>query len=295
MKDKLLLHHINAELSDMTRAEKKVARVILSDYPTAGLLPVAKLAELSDVSAPTVLRFVKRLGFERYLEFQSSLLNELSKKKLSMAEWHEEKYAGLEGHNLICHIARSYQDNLAASLTKLPTAEFDLAIQILCNLKSRVTCTGGRFTDNLAKYLALRLHELRPDIRFSETVHGWRNQHAMDINNKDIIVVLDVRPYQKDTIEFARQADKNGAKIILITDPGLSPIASIANCVLPVEIEGPTFLDSTLNITALAELLIVGVSENLGEEAKQRIKKLQDMRLACEDHDIKILPSAQLR
>ena len=269
---------INAELSDMTRAEKKVARAILSDYPTAGLLPVAKLAGLSNVSAPSVLKFVRRLGFERYLEFQGHLLNELSQKNLSMPERYDEAFAGLEGHNLVRHIARSYQDNLAASLVKIPVAEFDLATQLLSNPKSRVTCTGGRLTDSLAKYLASRLHELRPNTRHSEIVHGRCNEHILDINNKDIVVVFDAWRYQKDTVGFAGEADKNGAKIVLITDSDLSPIASVATCVLPVEIQVASFSYSILNMFALVELLIVGVTEKLGKEARSRVKQMMDMR-----------------
>ena len=266
----------------MTPAEKRVARVVLSDYPSAGLFPIAKLAELSHVSGPTVLRFVKRLGFDGYLDFQSRLLGELSQRKSSFPELYEDNIAGLKNHKLIQHVTQLHQNKLVASLTKLPTAEFDHTIKLLSNLKSRLMCTGGRFTGFLARYLALRLHEIRPGVRFSEIFHELRNEHLLDINNKDIVVVFDVRRYQKDTVEFAGAAHKNGAKIILLTDPDLSPIASIATCVLPVEVEGPSVYASTLNIMAVVELLILGVAENLGETAKARIKKLEDMRLPVE-------------
>ena len=284
MSDQLLIHQITAGLSFMTPAEKRVARIVLSDYPSAGLFSIAKLAELSHVSGPTVLRFVKRLGLEGYLEFQSRLLGELSHRKSFFTDAYEDRIFGVKDQNLIQYFIQLHQKKLVASLTKLPPAEFEHAIQLLSNLRTRVTCTGGRFTDFLAKYLALRLHELRPGIRFSETFHDRRNEHVLDINNKDIIVVFDVRHYQKDTVEFARGANKNRAKIILLTDPHLSPIASVATCVLPVEVEGPSTFDSALNIIALTELLVLGVAETLGDKANARINKLNDLRHPSENN-----------
>ena len=266
----------------MTSAEKKVARIVLSDYPSAGLLPIAKLADLSDVSGPTVLRFIKRLDFDGYQDFQDRLLGELSQRKSSFLELYDDRLTGLKDHKLIQRFVELHQNKLVASLMKLPIAEFDQTIKILSNPKSRVMCIGGRFTDFLAKYLASHLHELRPGVQFSDNTHTWRNEQLLDINNKDIVVVFDVRRYQKDTVEFARKARKNGAKIILVTDPYLSPISSMATCVLSVEVEGPSAFDSTLNIMALVELLIAGVVENLGEKARARIKKLEDVRIPFE-------------
>ena len=278
MKYKLLHHQINDELSDMTRAEKKVARAILSDYPTAGLLPVARLAELSDVSAPSVLKFVRRLGFGKYLEFQGQLLNEMSQRKTLFSEQLEDGVSCFEGHNLTRELAQSYQHNLVASLAKLPPAELDLAIQLLSDMKSRITCTGGRFTDSLAKYLALRLHELRPGVMIHNSVHNLRNDNVLDINNKDIVVVFDVWRHQKDTVEFAREASKKGARTILITDPDFSPIASCATCVLPVAARSAASVYSNLNMSALVELLIVGVTGKLGKKATSRMKQMMDIR-----------------
>ena len=282
MNDKLLMHHVSERMSVMTSSEKKVARILLSDYPSSGLLPIAKLAELSHVSGPTVLRFIKRLGFDGFQEFQNRLLREISQRKLSFLDLYETRRTGLKDHELIESFVRLHQEKLVASLSRLPTAEFDQTIEMLSNLKLKVTCLGGRFTDFIAQYLALHLHELRPNTRFSENNHTWRNEQLLDIGAKDIVVVFDVRRYQRDTVEFAAKAHKKGAKVILVTDPYLSPIAAMATCVLPVEVESLSAFDSTLNIMALVELLIAGVVESLGEKARERIRALEEMRVPFE-------------
>ena len=53
---------IRRGMADCSPAERKVARVLLSSYPSAGFETVAKLAARAGVSGPTVLRFANRLG-----------------------------------------------------------------------------------------------------------------------------------------------------------------------------------------------------------------------------------------
>ena len=61
----------------LTARERKAAQMLLANYPTAGLAPVAEFAERAQVSAPTVLRFVAKLGFLGYPDFQRQLREEL--------------------------------------------------------------------------------------------------------------------------------------------------------------------------------------------------------------------------
>src|SRR5918995_1254079 len=61
----------------MTPSERRVARTLLATYPTAGLESLPQLAEGAGVTGPTVLRFVRKIGFEGYPDFQRSLREEV--------------------------------------------------------------------------------------------------------------------------------------------------------------------------------------------------------------------------
>src|SRR5215831_4462007 len=77
--------------ADLSPAERKLARVLLSSYPIAGLESVARFAERAGVSAPTVTRFIAKLGFRGYPEFQEKLRNEVQERLSSpLARYHEE-------------------------------------------------------------------------------------------------------------------------------------------------------------------------------------------------------------
>ena len=51
--------------------------MLLSNYPFAGLETVAQFAARAGVSAPSILRFIARLGFSAYADFQRRLKEEL--------------------------------------------------------------------------------------------------------------------------------------------------------------------------------------------------------------------------
>ena len=66
---------VQAKMDEFSNGERKVARALLAQYPTAGLTTVADLAASAGVSSPTVVRFVTRLGFTGFATFQRSLVH----------------------------------------------------------------------------------------------------------------------------------------------------------------------------------------------------------------------------
>ncbi|MFF9287593.1 MurR/RpiR family transcriptional regulator [Streptomyces griseosporeus] len=75
---------IRRELGVLAPAERMVAGILLAPYPSAGFETVATIAERAGVSAPTVLRFVTRLGYTGFPDFQAALRKELDERSASL-------------------------------------------------------------------------------------------------------------------------------------------------------------------------------------------------------------------
>lgn len=67
----------------LSPAERKIARALTANYPAVGLESASGLASQAGVSAPTVVRFVARLGFDGYRHFQQSLRAEVQARHAS--------------------------------------------------------------------------------------------------------------------------------------------------------------------------------------------------------------------
>src|SRR2546428_8388296 len=82
---------VRQRLDSLSPAERRLARVLLASYPIAGLESVARFAERAGVSPPTVTRFITKLGFRGYPEFQESLRHEVQARLSSpLARYRDE-------------------------------------------------------------------------------------------------------------------------------------------------------------------------------------------------------------
>src|SRR6201984_448091 len=102
----------------LSPAERKLARVLLASYPIAGLESVARFAERAGVSAPTVTRFITKLGFRGYPEFQGQVRQEVPAPLSSpLARYHEEEAKGAS--SLVSGALEVARRNLQATLQLL--------------------------------------------------------------------------------------------------------------------------------------------------------------------------------
>ncbi|HEV8596773.1 MAG TPA: MurR/RpiR family transcriptional regulator, partial [Candidatus Dormibacteraeota bacterium] len=82
---------VRQRLDSLSPAERRLARALLASYPIAGLESVARFAERAGVSPPTVTRFIAKLGFRGYPEFQENLRHEVQARLSSpLARYRDE-------------------------------------------------------------------------------------------------------------------------------------------------------------------------------------------------------------
>src|SRR6187402_2410300 len=76
---------ISDRMDAMPVSERRAAQALIASYPVIGLKTVAEFSQAAGVSSPTILRFVARLGFQNYPEFQAALQDELAAQLQSPA------------------------------------------------------------------------------------------------------------------------------------------------------------------------------------------------------------------
>lgn len=266
---------VRAALPLLTSSERKVARVLLAAYPIAGLESVTQLAERADVSPPTVTRFVTKVGYGGYRNFQRALRTEVQEGTSSPLGRYDR--AGTDVGALkdrLDELARLIGD----SAHTVAPAEFDAAARLLADPRRPVWCTGGRLSHVAAEYLYARLQQLRPAARYVLDGAMPRVDHLVDLGRRDVLVVFDLRRYQTDTVEFARLASERGATLVLITDRWLSPIADVADHVLVAPVETSSPYDSLVAVVAVVESLVTAVVVATQSAGKRRMTELEALR-----------------
>lgn len=254
----------------MTAAEKRAARGLLANYPMLGFAPVAEFAQGSDASPATVLRFVSRIGFKSYPEFQKALRDELEERTKSPLQRSASAPPRDSDHFLDRFFDRTIV-NMVGTAERVPASEFEAACQRLAALRHGCHFAGGRFTDAMAMYMEAHLRLVRPGVRRLDGRIANRADQLLDVKPGDTAVLFDVRRYDADLLDTAEQLAARRAVTILVTDEWLSPISRYAKIVLPTRIGMDRTWDANTALFSLVEALIARTTELSWPAAAKRI------------------------
>lgn len=264
---------LRRRMDELTPQERRAARTLLADYPRAGLGTSAELAAAAGVSAPTVVRFARSLGFGGFAELQSALMAELTDRASGpTARFSRTGTATRNGHWL-SEGAAWVAEEVRGSLAAIPPSEFDAAVALLADPKRRITCVGGRYSNVAAQYLAFHLQQLRPNVGYQTAADPFGPAYTIDADRLDVCALFDVRRYQRTTVDLARRLKDRGATLIVITDPWLTPAAGVADIVLPTSVSSQSPFDSLATAFVLTELLVGAVLEAVGETGATRLRE----------------------
>ena len=262
-----------------TTSERKLAAAILADYPFAGLASIQDLARRSDVSAPSISRFVTKIGLSGYPEFQRDLLAELREEQKSPVEVHAASRR-IEGGYLGEFMARAARQT-ASSAEAVTEEQFTRISTLLADPRRNIYLLGGRASGIIATYLAFHLRQIRAGVfHLAANAETWP-EYLLRMGSRDILFVVDFRRYQADLAALCRTASqKRGARVVLMTDKWLSPIARDAEEILPVPIESGTLWDTYTPALALTEAIVTHIADDNWDQTKDRIKAWDALRIA---------------
>lgn len=263
---------LRAHRDRSTPAEKRVLRVLLADYPVGGLQPVARLAAAASVSAPTVIRLLGKLGYAGYPAFQQALKQELATRSSSLGAYAARVPKGT-AESMLDRAAAILTEGITASFRGVAKADLKAVLRLLADPRRQVLTIGGRTSSMLARYLAWHLQVLRPGVRQVPAGPGERTNLLLDAAPSWVVVAFDYRRYQRDTIAFAAAARERGAKLVVFTDPYLSPIARGADVVLSTSVAGPSPFDALTPALALVESVIALLVDRLGDTPDGRLAR----------------------
>jgi len=211
--------------------QKQVATYFLSNFEELSFKTAAEIANSAGVSEPTIIRFVKLLGYKGFPqlkdEFQRIIL-----KKLSPSE-RLHKLPSIPDNNLTEIIGLLFEreiQNLKETKEKL-NGKIEKVVRCIIKAKKKYVL-GLRSSSACAYLLGRYLDYILPnvitildgDIRLFEKLRN--------IGKEDVLIVVSYPRYIRNTVEAIQFAKARNALTITITDSELSPTAQISKFVI---------------------------------------------------------------
>jgi DNA-binding MurR/RpiR family transcriptional regulator len=270
---------IRREMAQLTASERKIGNAVLADYPFGALQTIQELAERTGVSAPSITRFVSKIGFAGYQEFQRQLITELREGGRSPLDLKASERLG-NSTTFLADYAQRTGERLTEMAASVPQEQFDRIVALVADPARSVFLLGGRISDSIAALLAIHLKQIRPKVyQLPPNPEHWPDQ-LLQMRKQDVLILFDFRRYQPDLAQLAGiVAGKRQPSIVLITDKWMSPIARHSDHVVALPIEIETAWDTVVCAIAFVEALIVKVSEADWPTTKKRLEAWDELRL----------------
>jgi DNA-binding MurR/RpiR family transcriptional regulator len=257
----------------LTASERRVAETLLGAGALAAFGTVAQVAQAAGSGAATVVRTAGKLGFDGFSALQAAARREVADELGPAAQ--RIHHAGGEGRDLIRATLDVEVANLRQTFESLDDAAVEALADELSDLRYRVTVLAGEAATGIGAQLARDLAALRPDV-----VHVSGNEvavsaHVAQLAEGDLLVVIDLRRYDRWLLDTVEQARSRGLRLVVLTDSVLSPLAGGAQWCLVVAAAAAGPFDSYVGALALGNLVVAATAQRLRRVAGDRLTRAE--------------------
>lgn len=263
-----VLDIIDEQYKEFSKTNKIISNYIKSNFMNASFLTIRELSESMGVSTASISRFVNKLGFNGYQDFQKEIQNMV---KIEVQPHREIKNSILVRnkehilHDLIDQNIKNLQDINSDELYE----EFDKAVEMI-RWDRKVYILGLRSSYTLAHHLYYMLSKYKPNIELIELGAGNTFDNLAFIEDDDMLISICFSKYSRNTIEITEYFNRMGNSIIAITDSYYSPTSKLGDVSLIVQNRHTTF--SFVSGMTIINALAVAVGQKYNDKSMERIK-----------------------
>jgi DNA-binding MurR/RpiR family transcriptional regulator len=266
-----VVDRITARADRLTPAERRVAAMLADEPQTVAFGTVATVARKAGTSGPSVVRLAVKLGYRGFVDLQSDVQQELA-RQLGPAR---ERIRQPPPSDLIGRAFAAETANVSQTLSAVNQDAFRSAVAKLSDRRRQVFVLPGEMTMPAGQVVAAHLAQLRDGVTLLTGSEVAASKRLATLTAGDVVVVIDIRRYERWVLTVLRRACQQGASVVAITDSPLSPLGTLAAETFLMAAEGVGPFDSLVGVIALANALVAGVAARLRQSATSRLDAIE--------------------
>jgi len=270
-----LFARLEAGLESFTPTERHIAHYMLGKRGELPFETAASLAQKLGVSAVTVGRFCRLLGYRHFRAVKEEL-----RKSTSSAPW----LVGAQLAQFVTHYGedqvRRGLDSEIAALAEVhgmvDTPPWKAVTQLL--VRSQLVQIAGFQTERgLALLLANQLQYVREGVEIVDTSAGnYADVFARRAKSR-CLILLDMRRYSRQSYLLAEKAADESIPLVIITDKYCDWGPRFTPHVFALPSESGQFWSSPVPMTCFINLLVTSVVARSGRAVEQHLEKLSEL------------------
>lgn len=219
---------------NLRKAEKRIADLILADVDLVLRVSIAELGEAASVSASSITRFSRSLGFEGFRDLKIAIAQAQS----AQSPYYHQSVQNLGQVDLVDgQLEYLYLQQIISALSstfsRLKAEALTDAINAIRGA-NRVKLFGVAVSGLIAQEAAIRFARLGLDTEFISDSH-FQKIAASLLGEQDVAICLSHTGRSKETLDAAEIARSQGAHVICLTAPH-TPLSQKADILLEVSV-----------------------------------------------------------
>ena len=272
-----LLQYIRQNYESFTEREKRIADYLLNDNNDIIEMSAKEIGDATNTSAPTVVRFSKKLGFSSLNEMKIKLSISLSNSKNK--EEFEYLDRDLSTKSIISGVKQSIHTIIDETVNLISECELDNAIDLLSKAKNIYVFSVG--VSNLVGLdLYYKMSRINKRCIAHSDTHLQITSSAL-MEEGDVAVAISYSGDTKEVILCAENAKKNNIPLIVITKASINhSLEEYSDVTLHVPFVEKSLregaMTSRISQLAIIDMLFLGI-------ARSNIKDVEEKLLVTRD------------
>lgn len=255
-------------------AASRAIQFMIAERDEVPFRSMRELAKRAGVPPVTLVRIAQRLGFAGFEQFQEVYVDALVKGEGRNRGRAAELVSLAQKKGSLGFAAQFAERELElqrSTIGALTERQLDAAVKSIVAAE-RVAVMGRRPFYAVAFSLAYSLRKIKPGTQLLDS-GGGASLEVAGIGRKDVFIGFTSHPYSRITLGVARNARRQGASIIAITDSENAPLAHIADHLFLTSVKSHAFPDSIAGACLIGNILVALAVSALGDAGLERIQR----------------------
>lgn len=263
-----------ARAASLPAGQARLADLFLRDPEGCAFRTIGEVAKLADVHQSSVVRFAHALGLDGFPALAGLCRDHLRQQAQLVRRL--DQAVSLGAADLLAQLAAQEQANISRTFARIDPAVWERVTSSLAD-GPKIHVVGMRKCSAVAELLSYLLRMVRREVYQMGLAKGDLVEELRDIAAGEVMVVVSIHRYSRDTVTAARTAAGKGLTVIALTDNPGSPLVPHASSTLFVEASGVTVLRSITALVSLSQALATAAAVRLGAESRQALLLEEDL------------------